>query len=129
MRAKRPRSCCALRCSPPAVPDPRGTMHFTLVISAPEDRDFSFGLVFVPSPVWVQGRRQVLNLTPETPHYQPGGVRRLIEAEALAADLEGDRRHAALIVHPDGNGSAEDLRALQQDLHAEGFSVTTLGYS
>jgi len=77
----------------------------------------------------VQGRRQVLNLTPETPHYQPGGVRRLIEAEALAEELDRNRRHAAVIVHPHGHGSAEDLRALQQDLDAEGFSVTTLGYS
>ena len=40
-------------------------MHFTVVFDGHEDTDLSYGLVFVPCPVWMEGKRELANLHPE----------------------------------------------------------------
>jgi hypothetical protein len=100
-------------------------MHFTVIFAANEDRDYSYGLVFVPNAVWVQGDRHIINLTPETPHYTPGGVKRLLNSER--PDLShASRKSATIIAHANGNGTHADLAELMRDLEIEGFSVTLL---
>jgi hypothetical protein len=97
-------------------------MKFTLVFHADESTDVSYGLLFIPCPVWVQGDREVVNLNPERPDYRPGSLRRLLETEGVLSRLE-DRR-CALVIQPSGYGSDQDLQVLIDDLAAEGFSVT-----
>ena len=102
-------------------------MRFTVVFAGAEHRDLSYGLVFVPCPVWVAGDRQVLNLHPEDPHLQPGAVARLLKAETLEALRSEGSRHCVVVVHSGGNGSALDLAALLEDLRAAGFTVSLAG--
>jgi hypothetical protein len=100
-------------------------MRFTLIINSSEDRDLSYGLVFVPSPVWVQGTRQIVNLTPENPHYGRGGVKRLLTAERIQLGPERARR-CVVVAHPDGHARADDMIELVSDLEDEDFAVTLL---
>ena len=100
-------------------------MRFTVSFQSLEDRDFSYGLVFVPSPVWVQGSRQVLNLMPENPHYTRGGVARLLAAERIDQSQLG-AKHCVVIAHPDGHASLNDLLELLGDLESRGFPTTLL---
>jgi hypothetical protein len=44
-------------------------MRFDIVFDIAEDASVAYGLVFVPSPVWVHGRRQLINLNPKSPAY------------------------------------------------------------
>lgn len=103
-------------------------MHFTVNLSSEldENYDFSYGLAFIPCPVWMKGNEQVLNLNPEGPDYRLGSVKRLIEQEEIGPELFG-AVHAHVILHPAGHGSAADLIMLQRDLMAEGFTVTVCG--
>lgn len=100
-------------------------MHFTVVFSGQESRDLSYGLVFVPCPIWIRGEREILNLHPDNPHYQRGDLRRLLDEETVVPNLEGQRQ-AVIVVHPSGHGSSADLASLQEDLRAEGFTFHTL---
>jgi hypothetical protein len=58
-------------------------MRFTVIFDSAEAEDHSFGLVFVPCPVWVQGVRTSLNLNPESPRYEVGSVHRLLDKEQI----------------------------------------------
>ena len=102
-------------------------MHFTLVFSGPEHRDLSYGLVFIPCPVWVAGDREVLNLDSKSPHLQAGAVARLVKKEAIEPLLEKGPRRCAVVIHPEGNGTEADLATLLQDLSAERFTVSLAG--
>ena len=103
-------------------------MHFTINLLSEQNQhdDFSYGLVFIPCPVWVKGTQQVLNLNPERPDYRVGSVAKLMAQEKIGVKLAGTRM-AHVIIHPVGQGSAADLTMLQQDLLAEGFSVSLSG--
>ena len=94
-------------------------MKFTLVFDTPEHMDASYGLVFIPSPQWVRGEREVaLNPTAtNTPHYVPGLLRTLLDTE----EFERAGQRVVVVVHEVGNGSPDDLKTLLQDLREEGF--------
>lgn len=103
-------------------------MKFTVIFTSHESTDLSYGLVFIPCSVWVQGERQIINLNPENPHYQPGSVRRLLAAERIdAGRLAEGRRACTVVIHPQGHGSWQDLSTLIVDLEGEGFRVTLAG--
>lgn len=100
-------------------------MKFTVVFGSHESYDFSYGLVFVPSPCWVKAEEVLVNLNPESPHYQLGSVRKLLEKEgASAAALATGPRRCVVVSHDLGHGSQEDLERLETDLQQEGFTVT-----
>lgn len=96
-------------------------MRFELAFETSDDSSTTYGLAFIPSPVWVQGRRQLLNLNPDSATYSRGSVRRLMVAEGISA------RECTLIVYPTGNGTMEDLGVLLQDLLDEGITVRLTG--
>jgi len=100
-------------------------MRFTLIIDSSEDRDLSYGLVFIPSPVWVQGTREIVNLGPENPHYRRGGVKRLLAAERIQFSAQPAKR-CVVVAHPEGHARADDMVELISDLEDEGFAVTLL---
>ena len=103
-------------------------MNFTVNLGSEvdEQNDFSYGLAFIPCPVWMKGDEQVLNLNPSRPDYRLGSIKKLVEQEGIGPKLSGAVR-AHVIIHPVGNGSAADLVMLQRDLLAEGFTVTVCG--
>ena len=100
-------------------------MKFTVVFPSGESTDLSYGLVFIPCPVWVQGSREVINLNPAIPYYQPGSVRRLMEKEGITPDP--NNRAVSVIIHSAGNGSRADMDVLLADLKEEGFWVSVYG--
>src|SRR5690242_7651869 len=102
-------------------------MHFTVSFAGPEQRDLSYGLVFVPSPVWVAGDHEILNLNPDDPHLQSGAVARLTAREDLKPVLAQRPLRCTVVVHREGHGSPRDLETLLEDLKAEGFSVSLAG--
>ena len=61
-------------------------MHFTVHFRGKHSHggDFSYGLVFVPCPVWVKGNQQLLSLNPQSPRLQPGCVQKLLDLERAA---------------------------------------------
>jgi hypothetical protein len=100
-------------------------MRFTVIFDSAEAEDHSFGLVFVPCPVWVQGARTILNLNPESPRYEVGSVRRLLDKEHIEVGSDMPMR-AVAVAHPGGNGTFQDFGELIRDLEFEGFRVTAL---
>jgi len=103
-------------------------VHFTVNLrgAGTYQDDFSYGLVFIPCPVWVQGKREVTNLNPENPHYTLGSIRKLMDKEGLAGTLKGEKT-AIIIIHNVGHGYMRDLTALLEDLRSEGFAVKVYG--
>ena len=106
-------------------------MKFTVILPSHESCDFAYGLVFVPCPIWIQGTREILNLNPESPHYQKGGVRRLIEKEniALSKNTQGILKCIVVTHANEGHGSEDDLNTLKDDLRDEGFAVEVVSLS
>ncbi len=98
-------------------------MKFTIVFRSYESYDVSYGLVFIPCPVWIQGKREIINLNPEFPEYKIGSVKRLIKTEKIKEHLTKEIRDCTLIVYPEGNGTKNDLENLEKDLEQEGFVV------
>ena len=100
-------------------------MKFTVTFSSSnESEDLSFGLVFIPCPVWVQGENEIINLNPDNPHYQAGSVRKLMEK--IPALMRLQNKHCVVLVHAIGDGSQADLKFLMADLIAEGFAVQVI---
>jgi hypothetical protein len=98
-------------------------MHFTVVFDSHESYDLSYGLLFLPCPVWVRGEQEVINLHYENPRYQRGDLRPLLDKEPILSNLAGSHRQAALVVHSSGDGTPDDLASLQEDLRSEGFEL------
>ena len=101
-------------------------MKFTVVFPSHESHDLSYGLVFIPCPVWVRGTEEILNLHPDQPTYQKGGVRRLFNQEQIVICQEESKKPCLLIVHQTGHAQKEDLDTLHHDLLAEGFQVNVI---
>ena len=105
-------------------------MHFTINLRGEKtyQDDFSYGLVFIPCPVWVKGAEEILNLNPERPNYVKGSIAKLINSEKLSSKLTGEKE-ASVLVHHVGHGSDDDLTTLVNDLEEEGFKVNVYGNS
>lgn len=101
-------------------------MRFTVVFSGRESSDLSFGLCFVPCPVWYRGTDELLNLNPERPDLQPGAVARLRALPSLREQFANASRTAVVVVHPEGHGTPADQQTLLADLDREGFQVTVV---
>jgi len=103
-------------------------MKFTVVFPSHENHDLSYGLVFIPCPVWVRGKKEILNLHPERPDYQFGGVRRLLEKEKIELSERASNQQCLLIVHQTGHAQQQDLDTLRNDLLQEGFQVNIVSF-
>lgn len=100
-------------------------MHFTVNLRGEKtyQDDFSYGLVFIPCPVWVKGVKEILNLNPERPDYVKGSIAKLMNSEKLSDKLTGEKQ-ANILIHDIGHGSDDDLTNLINDLKEEGFRVS-----
>jgi hypothetical protein len=99
-------------------------MRFTLNFAddVMEGQDLSYGLVFVPTPVWVRGADRVAVPDATQPGYQTGHLESLLVADPKIRAL-GQNRRATILVHQVGYGTREDLGLLVQDLEKGGFAV------
>ena len=98
-------------------------MHFTVVFKSHESVDLSYSVVFTPCPVWMQGTKEVVNVHPDSPHYEPGDLIPLLESTDIEAKLGDGVRMATIVAHPDGHGTYEYLKALREDLEDHAFEV------
>ena len=103
-------------------------MHFELTIRSEKslDKHFSYGLVFIPCPVWVKGDNHLINLNPSSPEYHKGSIKQLIDKENLH-QIISEGPEAVLVVNDIGHGTEKDLITLKEDLVDEGFRVKTYG--
>jgi hypothetical protein len=103
-------------------------MHFTVHLRNEDtyQDDLSYGLVFIPCPVWVKGKDEILNLNPERPDYCKGSISKLIKKEGLEKEFTV-KRQAVILIHRIGYGSKKDFQTLQEDLIDEGFEVSIYG--
>ena len=101
-------------------------MHFTVVFGSHESRDNSYGLVFVPCPVWVRGDEELVNLHRDNPQYIPGDLQPLLDKEFGDDRVDRNPKQAVVVVHPSGHGSAQDLERLVADLEVAGFRPMTV---
>lgn len=100
---------------------------FTVVFRT-QSQNLSYRLVFEPCPCWVKNDENwLINLNPENPQYQKGGVRRLIEQEKLYRYFEDDKE-CMIIIQNQGYGDYQDYINLEQDLIEEGFSVQVCSF-
>ena len=103
-------------------------MHFEVTFRSGEtyQKHLSYGLVFIPTAVWVKGSAQILNwgLTYHSPKYEKGGVKELIKLENLEQYLKTNKE-AIILVNEIGHGTLGDLGRLENDLINNGFKVTT----
>ena len=101
-------------------------MKFTVLFQGDENRDLSFGLCFVPCPVWTRGSQELLNLHPERPDLQPGAVGRLRSLPSLCDEFKSIGTNVTVVAHPLGCGTDADLQVLLADLASEGFSASVV---
>ena len=101
-------------------------MKFTVVFEGNESVDPSFGLCFIPCPVWMRGAQELLNLHPERPNLQPGAVGRLRSLPSLCDEFKSIGTNVTVVAHPLGCGTDADLQVLLADLAAEGFIATVV---
>jgi hypothetical protein len=104
-------------------PGDHTNMKFSIVFSSHESMDLSFGLTFTPNPAWIQGKKVIVNLNSETPAYQLGSFRKLLNAESITSKDLADARSVCLLVHQTGRGTQNDLNVLSRDIEMEGFGV------
>jgi hypothetical protein len=104
-------------------------MKFTLVFASLDSLDLSYGLLFTPTPAWYKGRDLLVQLTANTPGYQPGSLSKLLEKENILPGLLSPLRACSVILHPTGKGGLKDLQVLLKDLRDEGFTPTVMAYN
>ena len=103
-------------------------MHFEITLRSKEtyEKHYSYGLVFIPCPVWVKQDKQIINLNPESPKYRNGSIKKLINCESLDKELINDKE-AIVNIRNIGHGTNEDMYNLLNDLNDEGFDVSIYG--
>jgi len=59
-------------------------MYFEITLRSEEtyETHFSYGLVFIPCPVWFKGSEKIINLNPNSPRYHKGSVKKLVEKKS-----------------------------------------------
>ena len=102
-------------------------MHFEVTLRSNEtyEKHFSYGIVFIPCPVWVKGDLQLVVMS-RAGGLQAGCVKKLMKNEGLG-DLFQENLEAVIVVRNIGHGIEKDLNILQEDLINEGFKVLTFG--
>lgn len=97
-------------------------MKFTVIFNSIESFDFSFGLDFIPYPVWLQGSRIIMEMKSGSKSYKPGSVKKLLKAFPIIQECISDKE-CIVIVHRSGQGNEHDMIALQSDLLNNGFRI------
>ncbi len=99
-------------------------MHFTLVFQSHESEDLSISICFVPCICWVKGKDIVLNPHGENPVYKEGDLENFL----LFSGFSPVEKNVAIIVHPEGHGTLQDLNLLKKDLSILGFTYQIMQF-
>ena len=101
-------------------------MHFEVILNSSNtyEKNFSYGLVFIPNPVWVKGSKHVLNMNQlyNGPKYKIGGIKKLLEVENINIFFKKNL-NATILVKNIGHGTNKDLYNLKKDLSNYGFEI------
>ena len=103
-------------------------MHFEVIFRSDKtfERHISYGLVWTPGPVWVDKKKEVVNMAQQS-NLATGCVKKLIVQEKLHSILGKDNLKASIIIRNIGHGEMSDFEILVQDLMKEGFSIEVFG--
>lgn len=96
-------------------------MKFTLVFPSHEATDLSLAALFLPCLVWHEGDRAISNPHPENPHYLRGDLQKVLQLPEIKSRISKDSNKVIIVCHPVGNGTEEDLKAIQADVSDLGF--------
>ena len=96
-------------------------MKFTLVFPTNEATDLSLAALFVPCLVWHEGDRAISNPHPDNPHYLRGDLQKVLELAEIKSRISKVSNKVTIVCHPVGNGTEEDLKAIQADVSGLGF--------
>jgi hypothetical protein len=103
-------------------------MNFTLAFPNSESTELCVAMMFIPCAAWVEGGRTLIVPNRKTPHYEIGYLRVLLELPSIASRLSPNQKMLALIMHPVGHGSSEDLANLLRDCDGEGYSTQVVNF-
>ena len=98
-------------------------MNFTLVFPSGESTELSVAMMFIPCAAWVEGRNTLIVPNRETPHYELGYLRVLLDLPSIVARIYESHKQLILIIHDVGHGSSDDLAKLLLDCKNEGYST------
>ncbi|MFM9134569.1 MAG: hypothetical protein ACKOT0_03915 [bacterium] len=105
-------------------------MHFTVSFASPYQENLSYGLGFMPCPVWMRqgssrGETDLFLTVPDPtrPDYRLGHVAALFATEPGLRESAMAARHAVVIAWTTGHGTEHDLAMLLEDLEKEGFTT------
>ena len=103
-------------------------MHFTIVFESHESSDLSYGLVFIPCPVWMKGGQELINLHPQNPNYERGDLTPLLNKERVKSKIAKGIKNAVVIIHNTGHGTEKHLSNICADLKESGFAVQQIKF-
>lgn len=108
-------------------------MHFTVTFASRYEENLSYGLAFLPCPVWMRqgsnmGESDCWLTVPDRsrPDYRIGHVSALFGTEPGLRQSAMVTPHAVVIAWPSGYGTENDLATLLADLQWEGFTTDLL---
>ena len=96
--------------------------HITLMSNETYEKDFSFGIVFIPGATFVIGEQKVLIPDQSTPEYKVGFMERFFDA-VPEYNIKGTHKKAYVFVENIGHGTDKDIKNLLQDLKDQNFIV------
>ena len=101
-------------------------MHFNVRFTSDDtyEKNFSYGLVFVPTPVWIKGSQKLIIINNGGPKYKKGGVIQLIKEEKLDKYLVSKNPRAIISIDKIGHGNTKDLNVLIDDLTDNGITIS-----
>ena len=100
-------------------------MHFELTLRSDKtyEKHYSYGLIFIPGPVWIKENSKLINMS-QNPRLELGSIK-ITEHEAIS-NLFQDNLEAIINIRNIEAWTDEDLNTLEQDLNNHGFSVTII---
>jgi hypothetical protein len=101
-------------------------MKFTIVFPSRESSDLSIAAVFIPSLVWMEGKRKLLNPHPKNPHYEQGDLQRLFMDTAIMKRIADHTKKVTVVAHSTGHGTQDYLDLLLEDLRDQGFEPAVI---
>lgn len=83
----------------------------------------SYDLLFAPCPIWVAGKKEIINLNPSEPVLNSDCVIKLIECENLH-----DIKKCIIVVHSIGHAGLDSLNILKSALEVEGIKYCVIDF-
>ena len=96
--------------------------HITLISDETIEENISYGVLFLPSVVFVENNEKLLVPNPATPKYELGFFEKLLMTKSNLINLKGNKK-AHVLIEDIGHGTKADLDNLVLDLNQNNFNV------